>query len=73
MRTSPYFKRASKRFLNGTRYQTPCDAVAAGAKTLLEWSDILEEERNRFSVVEEQSVRRRQQRKRSVRQVHVGL
>jgi hypothetical protein len=69
MRTSPYFKRASKRFLTGTRYQTPCDAVAAGVKTLLEWSDILEEERNRFSAVQEQSVMRRQQRKPVVRQM----
>lgn len=73
MRTSPYYKRASKRFLTGTRYQTPCDAVAAGVKTLLEWSNILEEERNRFLVVQEQSVRRRQHRKQSVRQTHVGL
>jgi hypothetical protein len=73
MRTSPYYKRASKRFLTGTRYHTPCDAVAAGAKTLLEWTQILEEERSRFLVVEEQSVRRRPQRKRSVHQTHVGL
>jgi hypothetical protein len=46
MRTSPYFKRASKRFLTGTRFKTPCDAVEAGAKTLLEWTRVLEEERN---------------------------
>jgi exonuclease VII large subunit len=45
MRTSPYYKRASKRFLAGTRFKTPSDAVSAGVKTLLEWTQILEEER----------------------------
>jgi hypothetical protein len=46
MRTSVYYKRASKRFLTGTRYKTPCEAVEAGAKTLREWTQILEEERS---------------------------
>jgi exonuclease VII large subunit len=46
MRTSPYYKRASKRFLAGTRFNTPSDAVNAGAKTLREWTQILEEERH---------------------------
>jgi hypothetical protein len=73
MRTSPYYKRASKRFLTGTRYHTPCDAVEAGAKTLLEWTQILEEERNQFLVIQEQSVMRRQQRKPVVRQVQSRL
>jgi hypothetical protein len=36
LRTSPYDKRASKRFLAGTRFKTPSDAVNANAKTLLE-------------------------------------
>jgi hypothetical protein len=46
MRTSPYYKRASKRFLSGTRFKTPSDAVNAGAKTLRGWTQILEEERH---------------------------
>jgi hypothetical protein len=46
MRTSPYYKRASKRFLAGTRFKTPCDAVGAGARTLHEWTQVLEEERS---------------------------
>jgi hypothetical protein len=58
MRTSPYFKRASKRFLAGTRFKTPCDAVEAGAKTLLEWTQVLEEERNLEMQVMAQRARR---------------
>jgi hypothetical protein len=69
MRTSVYYKRASKRFLTGTRFKNPCDAVEAGAKTLLEWTQVLEEERNQFLVIQEQSVMRRQQRKPVVRQM----
>jgi hypothetical protein len=46
MRRAEYWKRASKRFLNGTRYRSPCEAVEAGARTLEEWARVLEEERD---------------------------
>ena len=45
MRKTQYFKRASKRFLNGTRSKTPFEAVQAGSRTLEEWVLVLEEER----------------------------
>jgi hypothetical protein len=45
MRRSFYFKRASKRFLEGTRCTSPCDAVAIGLRTLEQWAAILAEER----------------------------
>jgi hypothetical protein len=41
-----YWKRASKRFLKGTPFKSPCDVVNAGARTLGEWAQVLEEERN---------------------------
>jgi hypothetical protein len=72
MRTGPYFKRASKRFLTGTRFKTPCDAVEAGAKTLLEWSTVLEEERNKELMVRRASIERKQQRGSTSRQGHIG-
>jgi hypothetical protein len=46
MRRSDYWKRASKRFLAGTRFKIPCDAVEAGARTLEEWARMLAEERD---------------------------
>ena len=45
MQKTPHFKRASKRFLNGTRCNTPFEAVQAGIRTLEEWVTVLEEER----------------------------
>jgi hypothetical protein len=45
MRRSDYWKRASKRFLAGTRFKIPCDAVEAGVRTLEEWARTLQEER----------------------------
>ena len=45
MRRHKYTKRASQRFLQGTRYRTPVEAVEAGVRTLEEWTDILAEER----------------------------
>jgi GTP cyclohydrolase III len=62
MRTSVYYKRASKKFLAGTRCKTPCEAVESGTKTLLEWSSILEEERNKDLLVRVASVQRKQRR-----------
>ena len=45
MRRSPHFKRASKKFLTGTRCNTPFEAVQTGIKTLEEWVTLLDEER----------------------------
>jgi hypothetical protein len=45
MRRLSYFKRASRRFLNGTRYRTPAEAVEAGSRTLEQWVSMLSEER----------------------------
>jgi hypothetical protein len=45
MRRSDYWKLASKRFLLGTRFKCPCDAVEAGTRTLEEWARVLAEER----------------------------
>jgi hypothetical protein len=40
-----YIDRARGRFLEGTPFRYPVDAVAAGVKTLTEWCDLLLEER----------------------------
>jgi hypothetical protein len=45
MRRSDYWKRASKRFLAGSRFKIPCEAVEAGTRTLEEWTRMLREER----------------------------
>lgn len=45
MRRTSYLKRASRRFLEGTRFKSPVEAVEAGARTLGEWADVLSEER----------------------------
>ena len=45
MRRLSYFKRASRRFLTGTRHHTPAEAVEAGARTLEQWVNTLSEER----------------------------
>jgi hypothetical protein len=45
MRRSDYWKRASKRFLAGSRFKIPCEAVEAGTRTLEEWTRVLREER----------------------------
>lgn len=45
MRRLSYFKRASRRFLTGTRHRTPAEAVEAGARTLEQWVNTLSEER----------------------------
>jgi hypothetical protein len=46
MRRSNYLKRASKRFLAGTRFKWPCDAVESGVRTLEQWAAMLAEERD---------------------------
>jgi hypothetical protein len=45
MRRSSYLKRASRRFLDGTKFKTPFEAVEAGARNLNVWSRLLAEER----------------------------
>ena len=62
MYRSPYFKRAAKRFLIGSRFKTPCEAVEAGVRTLEEWSRLLLEERELERQLEQQSVSRRNRR-----------
>ncbi len=46
MRHLSYLKRASRRFLEGTRCRTPVDAVTSGRRSLEEWAHILAEERD---------------------------
>ena len=45
MKRTNYMKRAALRFLAGTKFRTPVEAVEAGIKNLGEWADILQEER----------------------------
>jgi hypothetical protein len=45
MKRTNYMKRAAVRFLTGTKFRTPVEAVEAGLKSLGEWADILQEER----------------------------
>ena len=45
MRKSPYYKRAAKQFLLGSKFRTPCEAVEAGVRSLEQWSSLLLEER----------------------------
>jgi DNA invertase Pin-like site-specific DNA recombinase len=40
-----YLTRAKKRFLEGTSYRVPVEAVTRGRRTLDQWASILEEER----------------------------
>ena len=45
MRRSSYLKRASKQFLEGTRFKSPVEAVEAGVRSLTHWAEILRQER----------------------------
>jgi hypothetical protein len=63
MRRTTYFKRASRRFLEGTKFKTPCEAVEAGACNLEAWTRILAEERD----LEAQYLHTRAEHKRSGR------
>ncbi len=40
-----YLRRSTKRFLGFTRYRSPFEAVLCGVRTLEQWADILNEER----------------------------
>jgi hypothetical protein len=62
MRRSPHYKRASKRFLTGSKFKTPFEAVEAGACTLEEWSRLLLEERELERAFEQQLASRRSRR-----------
>jgi hypothetical protein len=62
MYRSPYFKRASKRFLTGLKFKTPVEAVEAQARTLEEWSRILLEERELEQVFAQRRLSRRGRR-----------
>ncbi len=45
MRRTNYMKRAALRFLDGTKFKIPVEAVEAGMRTLGDWTDFLAEER----------------------------
>lgn len=62
MYRNPYFRRASNRFLNGSRFKTPFEAVEAGACTLEEWSRVLLEERELELVFAQRRLARRTRR-----------
>ena len=47
MRRISYMKRAARKFLEGTRFRTPVEAVEAGVRTLTHWVDTLNLERER--------------------------
>ena len=46
MRRTSYMKRASQRFLFATKFRSPVEAVEAGARSLLDWTRLLAEERD---------------------------
>jgi hypothetical protein len=46
MPKSTYITRAKKRFLEGTSYRVPVEAVQRGRRTLEQWAEILNEERD---------------------------
>ena len=70
MRRTSYLKRASRRFLEGTRFKAPVEAVEAGERSLTDWAEMLAEEReaeneylrqrsvNRRMALEERRMRR---------------
>ena len=45
MKRISYLKRASQRFLHGTKFKSPIAAVEAGVRSLENWVEILVEER----------------------------
>jgi hypothetical protein len=56
MRRSSYLKRASRRFLEGTRYKSPVEAVEAGVLSLNDWVRTLSEEREVERQYQEQRI-----------------
>jgi hypothetical protein len=61
MRQRVYYRRAAKQFLAGTRYKAPFEMVQAGLKTLKQWTDLLDFERdlNEINRLERRSCRLR--------------
>lgn len=45
MKQTGYLKRATKKFLHGTKFKSPVEAVEAGIRDLGEWADTLTNER----------------------------
>lgn len=45
MKQGGYLKRATKKFLHGTKFRSPVEAVEAGIRDLGEWADTLTNER----------------------------
>jgi hypothetical protein len=66
MRRSSYLKRASRRFLEGTHYRSPVEAVEAGALNLNDWVRTLSEERDEERQYQEERVQLRPQVARGV-------
>ena len=50
MRRTSYMKRACRRFLEGSRFRSPYEAVEAGERSLLSWTELLAQEREREMV-----------------------
>ena len=59
MKQGGYLKRATKKFLHGTKFRSPVEAVEAGFRDLGDWADTLTNERELESAI---PPRRRQQR-----------
>jgi hypothetical protein len=59
MRSVSYLKRASKRFLEGTRFRSPFEAVDAGMDTLERWVEVLAEEREAAQARKDNKLERR--------------
>ncbi len=60
MKRTNYMKRATQRFLEGTKFRTPVEAVEAGVRSLGDWADMLAEEREAETL--QNSMERRRQR-----------
>jgi hypothetical protein len=58
MKRTNYMKRATTRFLEGTKFRTPVEAVEAGVRSLGDWADMLAEERELETLQNSQDRRR---------------
>jgi hypothetical protein len=58
MKKVNYMKRASQRFLQGTKFRSPFDAVESGMRSLADWADMLSEERERESELNRMATKR---------------
>jgi hypothetical protein len=45
MKRINYMRRATQRFLAGTKHRSPVEAVEAGVRSLTDWAEMLAEER----------------------------